>query len=400
MTHDPDFAEWLTEARAGSFETAMQLCNFRPNKGFERAVDRAGPCPACGGDDRFSVHMNKRVFNCRKCGVNGNDAVGLAMVGKERGEFIGVCEELAGRPRPGKQISEHRPIDHEREAMMRDADRDRAALVQQQDRQVRARKANFAEQVWNNALRFTGSRGEEYFRVRRLDTFRNIDDYLGFLPDYPVIESKVEIGRWPCVVAPMRNRHMEITGLHCTFLDHEQPIKAELWATDERGERYRVPSKRTYGTIGIVWLSEVKAEVAAAEGVETARGWMQCGAGDIGDYGLISACNLGNLSGGSLGSRPHPQLKGRTIPNGVPDPEKPGFLDYLPPAVKSVLMLGDCDLPAHNGLAHYQAQARRCIERGMDGGLQFPLAWPWDRKFDWADLAKYEAEQADKERAA
>jgi phage/plasmid primase-like uncharacterized protein len=31
-----------------------------------------GPCPVCGGTDRFSVHVRKRVFNCRQCGVGGD----------------------------------------------------------------------------------------------------------------------------------------------------------------------------------------------------------------------------------------------------------------------------------------------------------------------------------------
>jgi phage/plasmid primase-like uncharacterized protein len=31
-----------------------------------------GPCPYCGGHDRFGVHTRKQVFNCRGCGAKGN----------------------------------------------------------------------------------------------------------------------------------------------------------------------------------------------------------------------------------------------------------------------------------------------------------------------------------------
>ena len=31
-----------------------------------------GPCPLCGGRDRFSINLRKQVFNCRGCGVGGD----------------------------------------------------------------------------------------------------------------------------------------------------------------------------------------------------------------------------------------------------------------------------------------------------------------------------------------
>src|SRR5258708_1094572 len=36
-----------------------------------------GPCPICGGDDRFSVNLKNQVFNCRQCGGRGGDAIAL-----------------------------------------------------------------------------------------------------------------------------------------------------------------------------------------------------------------------------------------------------------------------------------------------------------------------------------
>jgi hypothetical protein len=31
-----------------------------------------GPCPVCGGTDRFAVNIRKRIWYCRKCGVGGD----------------------------------------------------------------------------------------------------------------------------------------------------------------------------------------------------------------------------------------------------------------------------------------------------------------------------------------
>jgi CHC2 zinc finger len=33
----------------------------------------AGPCPVCGGRDRFSINVKKQLWNCRACGVGGDD---------------------------------------------------------------------------------------------------------------------------------------------------------------------------------------------------------------------------------------------------------------------------------------------------------------------------------------
>jgi DNA primase len=37
-----------------------------------------GPCPVCGGTDRFSVSINKQVWNCRGCS-KGGDVIALMM---------------------------------------------------------------------------------------------------------------------------------------------------------------------------------------------------------------------------------------------------------------------------------------------------------------------------------
>lgn len=36
-----------------------------------------GPCPACGGSDRFSIKPKARVWNCR--GFGGGDVIALEM---------------------------------------------------------------------------------------------------------------------------------------------------------------------------------------------------------------------------------------------------------------------------------------------------------------------------------
>jgi CHC2 zinc finger len=59
--------------------------------------ERCGPCPVCGGDDRFSINVSKQVFNCRGCNVGGDV---IALVQHLDGcDFITAATTLAG-PKP------------------------------------------------------------------------------------------------------------------------------------------------------------------------------------------------------------------------------------------------------------------------------------------------------------
>jgi len=58
-------------------------------------VDRCGPCPRCGGDDRFSVHIGDQVFYCRRCGGKGRGAIDLVIF-LDGCDFSGAVTYLGG----------------------------------------------------------------------------------------------------------------------------------------------------------------------------------------------------------------------------------------------------------------------------------------------------------------
>jgi hypothetical protein len=60
-----------------------------------------GPCPRCGGVDRFGVNVRKQKFNCRVCGVGG-DVIKLVQH-LDRCEFERAIATLAGG-RPGTTL--------------------------------------------------------------------------------------------------------------------------------------------------------------------------------------------------------------------------------------------------------------------------------------------------------
>ena len=64
-------------------------------------VDRCGPCPRCGGKDRFSVNLKKQVFNCRGCGAAG-DVIALVQH-IDSSDFKEAVAMLAGPAPPRKR---------------------------------------------------------------------------------------------------------------------------------------------------------------------------------------------------------------------------------------------------------------------------------------------------------
>jgi CHC2 zinc finger len=67
-----DRREWVDQARAVPI---LDEINRRGIKLQGKGAEREGPCPICGGKDRFSINTAKGVFNCRKCGGKGGDTI-------------------------------------------------------------------------------------------------------------------------------------------------------------------------------------------------------------------------------------------------------------------------------------------------------------------------------------
>ena len=59
---------WTANARAVPIEDEIARRGIQ----LRGKVERCGPCPKCGGEDRFSINTVKQIFNCRGCGVGGD----------------------------------------------------------------------------------------------------------------------------------------------------------------------------------------------------------------------------------------------------------------------------------------------------------------------------------------
>ena len=72
-------------------EIARRAIRLRGN-----GAERHGPCPVCGGDDRFSINTEKQVWFCRKCNTGG-DVIALVKH-LDHVDFQTACQTLAGEP--------------------------------------------------------------------------------------------------------------------------------------------------------------------------------------------------------------------------------------------------------------------------------------------------------------
>src|SRR5262245_15964511 len=91
----PAWDSWVARARTVRIEDEIGRRGIKLSGG---TVERHGPCPRCGGDDRFSINTQKQVFNCRGCGGKG-DVIALVEF-LDGTDFTHACQTLTGELPP------------------------------------------------------------------------------------------------------------------------------------------------------------------------------------------------------------------------------------------------------------------------------------------------------------
>jgi hypothetical protein len=93
MTHDNRLWDALIE-RAKAVRLEDELARRHHTKLTGRGPWRAGPCPCCGGTDRFVINVRRQTWFCRKCD-HGGDIIELVRY-LDGLDFKGAVELLAG----------------------------------------------------------------------------------------------------------------------------------------------------------------------------------------------------------------------------------------------------------------------------------------------------------------
>lgn len=165
--YPPQLEALVNEAR---LITCEEWAKRRGWKMRRSGPNMSGPCPKCGGTDRFAIEAKADKWNCRKCCVGGNDAISLvqlldnaALHGKTFGEtFIEACEFMVGRDR--KQILSQAEID-QREAALK-----RKRQMQDEESERRRQQARkWGHEQWMRS----GPAGDlvnAYMKIRGIET--------------------------------------------------------------------------------------------------------------------------------------------------------------------------------------------------------------------------------------
>jgi phage/plasmid primase-like uncharacterized protein len=257
----------LARARAVTIAAAAEMLGMK----LPRIGELIGPCPHCGGRDRFSVNVRKSVWNCRGA-HGGNDA--LSLVQHALGiDFRGAVAFLAGerdldpapQPRPAPQPA---------------GDDDAAKIAR-------------AQQIAREGQDVRGTFVELYLAIaRKIGTIdAGAAQSLRFHPRLPVKNPDGELIRVPALVSLMRDVRATFDALarergtvaeaEAAVLSDESLIRAVsclALADDGRSKRFGPKSRKFRGVakgagviIGDCWsMYYGGGELHIAEGVETA----------------------------------------------------------------------------------------------------------------------------------
>lgn len=287
--------------------------------------------PCCfHGEKTPSLKINdvSGRYHCFGCGSAGDHFTVLTELGGKT--FMEAVEVLGGV----------RLITAEERAVI---DKQAAEWRKEEERKTRKVRSS-VERTFDAAAPLQGTHAAAYLEARGLPVGQQWTFDLRFVPalnyrgfaDAGADES-VDLGAFPAMVAAIRDPAGKIIGLHRTYLDRSEPRKLS-----PPGDQARNKAKKVLGEQrgGLIYLSAPADDLAVGEGIETTRAWYALGLGG-GEVAIAAAISIGNMSGGALGSAPHPMDPSKRVPNGIPDMDRPGMA--LPAWAKRLTLLGDGD---------------------------------------------------------
>lgn len=292
-----------------------------------------GPCPVCGGRDRFGINPDKGVWNCRQCGAGD----GLKLVSHVLGcDFKGALSWLMGEA--GVDIDPAEAARRKAEAAKQEAARKARAEKE------RANAIRQARDIWNACKPAAGTPVTHYLRLRGLPRWLADapPDALRFHPSLPYMvpsgdgRSYIEAHRGPAMVAGCLDRRGYLTAVHRTWLDltrakgkakivhggEEQPAK-KIWGS-KKGTAIRLTHAR----------GDAFSTLVMGEGIETTL--TACAADAYPGAAYWAGVDLGNMSGQRV-------IRGEGMKlAGIPDlDDKDAFLP--PPWVTWLVFVQDGD---------------------------------------------------------
>lgn len=357
MRIDPDR---IAEAQLISLEEVAFRLGI---EGLNRSgAERVGPCPVCGGHDRFGLNLTKGLWLCRKCpGKNSGDAIELVRH-VQACSFGEAVDFLIGRA--DLTLS---PEEKEKRRLKCQADKKKR---EQTAERMRRRAISHARAIWGAAWPHPSRGGEasiapvEAYLAGRGIAFEDWPPALRYLPDHPATKTiagkSVELHRGPCMVAAIQDADSQITAVHQTWIDADHPgSKAAFTYPDGKP----APAKMVRGSKkgGAIRLTPGPGNglMIMGEGIETTASIFAAGYG--GGAAFWAGVDLGNMGGKQIA------LDGQKN-TGLPDlTDRKAFVP--PEGITRLVFLQDGDSAHAPTLASLEAGIRRAmtLRKGLRG---------------------------------
>jgi len=108
-------AEWRALVDQARDSDVLALAQAHGARLRRSGTEFIGPCPLCGGHDRFGVNRRKQLFNCRGCGKGGGPIDLEMLLGG--GDFVEAVHRLTNTPSTprrsiAKAANHHSAADH------------------------------------------------------------------------------------------------------------------------------------------------------------------------------------------------------------------------------------------------------------------------------------------------
>ena len=215
-----------------------------------RSGELSGPCPACGGVDRFHVRRSRRgdaLVGCRGCIDGGGGGFGAVL----REAFPERCPGRSALTRPESR-SERRTVETVKGKDPKAVASERASHVaRHHDTRAVARR------VWRATRPLAGSVAERYLDARGVGHVAIV----AALRFHPALTHPTAPGRFPCLVAGVQDIDGQFLGIQRTYL-----------AADGTGKASVQPARASLGSLagGAIRLGEPRdGRLLVGEGIET-----------------------------------------------------------------------------------------------------------------------------------
>jgi len=332
----------IEDARAMTIAEVMERVPLPELKSAGREL--VGPCPSCGGDDRFSINKDRNVYNCRSCG--GGDAIGLAALALGC-DFLDAVAHLAGASveiDEAERLRRQERRRREREKRDRDAERYRQKAISD------------ARAIWRGAASPIASPVEDYLALRGIRFSRAAWPHsIRFRADHPYV---LKVGRQlrtlhrgPCMICAILGPDGTGRAVHQTWIDLSREDGKAIVLHPETGEPVNSKMVRGSKKGGAIPLGgpDGTGVLVMGEGVETTL-TARLARPELGAF--WAGVDLGNMSGPMV-----PAPRG-ALPSGLPDLSDDRAF-RVPDWVTRLVLVQDGDSEPVKTRAHLDAAVAR-----------------------------------------